>query len=144
MAICRQDTPSRRSGEGGRQVFHISGRNPEPSAPYNGVMADPTGPNPFQSFRAAAARQAWSSSTNRMRGRFSGASLAERAVYVLAAAVTLGLLLLILIPAALLGILVLVVAWTWLTIRGWIRRLRGTGGSRRDQSLRRNVRVIRR
>lgn len=79
-----------------------------------------------------------------MRGRFSGASLAERAVYVLAAAVTLGLLLLILIPAALLGILVLVVAWTWLTIRGWIRRLRGTGGSRRDQSLRRNVRVIRR
>ncbi|MCA9309659.1 MAG: hypothetical protein KDA21_00505 [Phycisphaerales bacterium] len=95
----------------------------------------------FGGVRGAAARQAWSASRTRVRLRFGQASLAERAALVLIAALTLGVLLLILIPALLIGALALVLGWGWLTCRRLLRRLRG---GPRDQSLRRNVRVIRR
>lgn len=92
--------------------------------------------------KGAAARQAWAASQARVRLRYGRASVAERAALLLGAALTVGLLLLILIPAVLLGAVALVAGWGYLTGRRVVQRLRG--GSRSDRSLRRNVRVIRR
>ena len=106
------------------------------------VMDESTGRSSvFGGMKGAAARHAWSASTARMRTRYGRGTVAERAALLLGAAVALGLLLLILIPAVLLGTLALVVGWGYLTGRRVMQRLRGP---RSDRSLRRNVRVIRR
>ena len=104
---------------------------------------DQTTQNPFGAAGRGAARQAWSTSRERMRTRYRNASLLQRLGSLLIFAIAIGIMLLVLIPAVIIGVCALAIGWTWIKVR---RVIHGRSSPRvpGDQTLRRNVRVIRR
>ena len=97
--------------------------------------------NPFGSAGRAAAQQAWARSRTGVQARYQGATLGQRLGLWLMVALGIGIGILLIVPAVIIGLFVLIVAWVYLSLR------RLFGGGRRtpkDDGMRQNVRVIRR